>query len=55
MNIIQDRINKGILKFPKKKEVIVIDEDPFPPVASVNIATTNLRATLNAKKLGDFL
>ena len=48
-NIIYDRINKGILKFPKKKEVMVINEDPFPPVASNNIAT-NLRAVLNVKK-----
>ena len=43
-------INKGILKFPEKKEVMVIDEDPFPLVASVNIAATDLRAMLNAKK-----
>ena len=26
---------------------MVVDEDPFPPVASVNIATTDLRAVLN--------
>ena len=25
----------------------MVDEEPFPPVASVNIATTNLRAILN--------
>ena len=25
----------------------MVDEDPFPPVASVNIAATNLRAILN--------
>ena len=30
MNIIQDMINKGILKFPTKNEVMVVDEDPFP-------------------------
>ena len=24
----------------------MVDEDPFPPVASVNIAVTNLRAVL---------
>ena len=29
---------------------MVIDEDPFPPVATINIAATDLRAMLNAKK-----
>ena len=43
-------INKGILKFLEKNEAMVINEDPFPPVASVNIAATNLRAVLNVKK-----
>ena len=33
MDIIQDRINKGILKFLEKKEAMVIDEDSFPSVA----------------------
>ena len=28
----------------------MIDEDPFPPVTSVNIASTDLRAILNVKK-----
>ena len=28
----------------------MIDEDPFPSVALVNIAATNLRVMLNAKK-----
>ena len=32
----------------------MIDEDPFPLVASINIATTDLRAVLNAKKNGRF-
>ena len=32
----------------------MIDEDPFPPVALVNIATTDLRAMLNVKKNGRF-
>ena len=43
-------INKGILKFPEKKKAMVVDEDPFPPVALVNIATTYLRVILNEKK-----
>ena len=37
-------INKGILKFLEKKEVMVIDEDPFPLAASTNITATDLRA-----------
>ena len=49
-SIIQDWINKGILKFPEKKETMVIDEDPFLLVASVNIAATDLRVVLNEKK-----
>ena len=28
----------------------MIDEDPFPPVASINIVAIDLRAVLNAKK-----
>ena len=48
-NIIQDRINKGILKFPEKEKAMVIDKDLFPPVASFNIAATDLRVVLHAK------
>ena len=48
-NIIQDWINKGILKFLEKKDIMVIDEDHIPLVALVNIAATNLNAMLNAK------
>ena len=32
----------------------MIDKDSFPPIASINIATTDLRALLNAKKAGRF-
>ena len=28
----------------------MINEDPFPPMASINIAATDLRPMLNAKK-----
>ena len=28
----------------------MFDEDPFPPLASVNIATTDMRAVLNEKE-----
>ena len=54
-NIIQDRINKGILKFLKKKWAMVVDEDSFPPMASVNIAATDLRVVLNEKEEKFFL
>ena len=39
--------NKGILKFPKKKEAMVIDEDPFLPVASINTTAFDLRTLIN--------
>ena len=51
-NVIQDRINKGILKFPDKNEVMAIDEDPFPHVASINTASFHLRALVESKKAG---
>ena len=35
-------INKGILKFLEKKEAMVIDENPFPLLASVNIVAIDL-------------
>lgn len=44
--MVQDRINKGILKFPKKKEAIVVDEDPFPLVSIINTSDA-----MNLKKL----
>ena len=39
-----------MLKLLEKKKAMVIDEDPFLPVASVNRAAIDLRAVLNAKK-----
>ena len=51
-NVTQDRVNKGILKFPDKKEAMAIDEDPFPPVASINTASFDLRALIESKKVG---
>ena len=53
-NIIQNLINKGILKFPEKKDVMVIDEDPIPPVASVNIVAIGLKVVLKVKNDGRF-
>ena len=49
-NVIQDRINKGILKFPDKKEAMTIDEDPFPLVALANTASFDLRALIESKR-----
>ena len=41
----------GVLhKFPDKKKVMVIDEDPVPPVASINITSFDLRALIESKK-----
>ena len=51
-NVIQDRINKGILKFLDKKEVMAIDEDPFLAVTSVNTTSFDLRALIESKKVG---
>ena len=51
-NVIHDRINKGILKFPNKKETTEIDEDPFLPIASVNTTSFDLRALIESKKVG---
>ena len=47
---IQDRINKKILKFHEKKEAMMIDEDSFPPVASINTIAFDLRALIDSKK-----
>ena len=33
------------------KEYMMIDEDPFPLAASINIAATDSRAILNTKKI----
>lgn len=35
-SVVLYKINKGIIKFPKKKEVMVVEEDYFPPVSIVN-------------------
>ena len=45
-------INKRILKFLDKKEVMEIDDDPFPPVALINTASFDLRALIKSKKAG---
>ena len=52
-SIIQGMINKGILKFLDKKEAMAIDEDPFPPMASINIASFDLKVLIESKKAGE--
>ena len=42
------------MEFPGKKEVIVIDEDLFPPIASINTTTFDFKAMLNAKEGKEF-
>ncbi|XP_065877525.1 uncharacterized protein [Euphorbia lathyris] len=49
-NAVQERINKGILKFPEKKEAMLVDEDPFPPVVTMNMVAVDMRDVLNRKK-----
>ena len=49
-NVVQDRINKGVLKFPERKDSMLIKEDPFPPMAIVNTIDADLRTILDLKK-----
>ena len=39
-----------MVKPPRGKEAMVIDEDPFPSATSINIVATDSRAMLNANK-----
>lgn len=42
-NVFQNRINKGILKFPKSpKKAMQVDKDPFPPIANVKMELCDL-------------
>ena len=47
-------INKELLKFPEKKEAMVVDEDPFPLVSSISITATDLRVALNENEDENF-
>ena len=49
-NVVQDQINKVVLKFPEKKDAMLIKEDPFPLVVIMNSVNIDLRALLNIKK-----
>ena len=39
-----------MLKFLKKKDTMLIEEDLFPPVATINTINANIRAVLDVKK-----
>ena len=49
MNVIQDMINKGRLEFPGEKEAVLISEDSFPSVASINTVSFDFKALTNLK------
>lgn len=34
--MVHDKINKGILKFPQKKEAVVVNEDSFSLVVTIS-------------------
>lgn len=48
-NVLQERINKRVLKFPEKQESAV-DNDPLLPAASINVNVTDLRDLLNKRR-----
>ena len=37
-------------KFPEKKDAMLIEEDPFLPIATINVVSTDLRVLLDMKK-----
>ena len=43
-----------MVKPPRGKEAMMIDDDPFPPATSIDIAATDSRAMLNTKNAGRF-
>lgn len=47
-NIIQDIIKKGIQEPPK--EAMMVNENPFPMVESVNMAIVDMRAWLDDRR-----
>ncbi|KDP33403.1 hypothetical protein JCGZ_12859 [Jatropha curcas] len=47
--LIEDRINRGVLRFPDKEQML-IDEDSFPPVASINAVKVDLRSIIDQLK-----
>ncbi|KZV55722.1 hypothetical protein F511_12557 [Dorcoceras hygrometricum] len=49
-DILQEIINRGVLKSPAKQNSMIVDKDPFPPVAAINMNTTDLKEFLNTKQ-----
>ena len=39
-----------MVKFPREKEVMLIGEETFPPVASINTVAFDLKVVMNSKK-----
>lgn len=33
----QKKIHKKVMKFPEKQELMAVDEDPLPSIASINV------------------
>ena len=48
--MVQDRINRGVLKFSERKDAMLIEEDLFPPVAISNTIDADFRTFLDLKK-----
>ena len=42
--------NEVMVKFPREKEAMLIDEDSYPPVASINTIVFYFKAVMNSKK-----
>ncbi|KZV53197.1 hypothetical protein F511_27563 [Dorcoceras hygrometricum] len=49
-DILREIINRGVLKSPEKQNSMVVDKDPFPPVAAINMNMTDLKEFLNTKQ-----
>ena len=43
-------LTKEFLKFPEKKKTILVDENLFPSMATVNTTTFDLRSLINHKR-----
>ena len=49
-NVVQNIINKGILKFLEKKKTMLVDENPFSLVANVSIVVFDLHSLINQRR-----
>ena len=48
--MVHDRINRGVLKFQETKDAMLIEEDPFLVIATINTIYVDLRTFLDLKK-----